>query len=318
MRIVFAGTPEFARVALFALMSAGHRIELVLTQPDRPSGRGNKLSPGPVKRAALEHGLALYQPERLRDPAAWEPVRRAAPDVMVVAAYGLILPEGLLGVPRHGCLNIHASLLPRWRGAAPIQRAIEAGDTLTGVTIMQMDAGLDTGPMVLCDRLPIGPDDSGGQIHDRMADLGGRAIVRALEALAEGTLSSQSQPSDGVTYAAKIDPRERRLDWSQPARRLHDKIRAFDPAPGCTTLLGSTPDAPLKIWRSRMLPDAPGPAADTSPAPGTIVRADGTTLIVATGDGLLGLEELQRPGGRRLGVGDFQRGHPILQTDIFI
>ncbi|MCD0506175.1 methionyl-tRNA formyltransferase, partial [Bordetella petrii] len=228
MRLVFAGTPEFARVALDALLAAGHDIPLVLTQPDRPAGRGLKLTPSPVKQAALAAGITVAQPRSLRldgrypeDAAqARDTLLQAAPEVMVVAAYGLILPAWTLELPPRGCLNIHASLLPRWRGAAPIQRAIEAGDAQTGVTIMQMDEGLDTGGMLLEQRVSIGPDDSAAHLHDALAQAGGQAIVQALQALQAGQLQARPQPADGVTYAAKLDKAEAPLDCSQPAAVL--------------------------------------------------------------------------------------------------
>ncbi|MEZ5652669.1 MAG: methionyl-tRNA formyltransferase [Burkholderiaceae bacterium] len=314
MRLVFAGTPEFAERALCALIDAGHEIKLVLTQPDRPAGRGKRLSQSPVKRAALAAGIPVYQPQRLRDPATWAPVAAADPTVMVVAAYGLILPQGLLDVPTQGCLNIHASILPRWRGAAPIQRAIEAGDAQTGITIMQMDAGLDTGAMRRVDTITIGDEETGGELHDRLAALGATAIVSALDALQRGDLPSVPQPETGMTYARKIETAERRLDWSRTAAELHDRIRAFDPVPGCLGILGGEPPQELKVWASRLVGD---PSRLSDARPGQVLVADERQVVVATGRGALALTEIQRPGARRLPVADFQRGRAITVEDIF-
>ena len=246
MKIAFAGTPEFAARALGALIAGGHETALVLTQPDRPAGRGQKLQPSPVKVLALAHGIPVDQPPTLREAVARASLAAAAPDVLVVAAYGLILPQEVLDIPRLGCLNIHASLLPRWRGAAPIQRAIEAGDAETGITIMRMDAGLDTGPMLLRAAVPIGPAETGGTLHDRLADVGARLVVEALDRLAD--LPAMPQPAEGVTYAKKIGKAEGLLDWGRPAAELERRIRAFDPFPGCSTGSGETQ---VKIWAAR-------------------------------------------------------------------
>ena len=312
MRLVFAGTPAFARVALEQLYAAGHEISLVLTQPDRPAGRGMALQSSPVKLWAASHGIALAQPRSLRldgrypedATAARLEIEAANADVMVVAAYGLILPQWVLSLPRLGCLNIHASLLPRWRGAAPIHRAIETGDAETGVTIMQMDAGLDTGDMLLTARLPIGPTETTASLHDRLADLGGELIVQAL-ALAEcGALQPVRQPDAGVSYAHKIDKAEALVDWSQPAEVIGRRIRAFDPFPGAQARLnGET----LKLWRyeldSFLCPNNGGC--------GMILSVDASGVRVACGEGVLRLTELQRPGGKRLAAADFLRGFPI-------
>ncbi len=236
MRVAFAGTPEFAAVALRALLDAGFEIPLVLTQPDRPAGRGQKLVASPVKQVALAHNIPVHQPDRLKDPATHAPLIAAAPDVLVVAAYGLILPQAVLDIPRFGCINIHASLLPRWRGAAPIQRCLEAGDAETGVTIMRMEAGLDTGPMLLAYAIKVGAGETAASLHDKLALLGGRLIVVALRQLE--TLQPVPQPAGGATYAAKIDKAEAAIDWRQPAAEIERRIRAFDPFPGCTTRLG--------------------------------------------------------------------------------
>ncbi|MBP6777436.1 MAG: methionyl-tRNA formyltransferase [Piscinibacter sp.] len=297
MRVAFAGTPEFARSALAALHAAGLDVPLVLTQPDRPAGRGMKLQASPVKQFAVEHGLTLAQPRSLRLDgkfpddvrAARDALAAAQPDVLVVAAYGLILPAWVLALPRLGCVNIHASLLPRWRGAAPIQRAIEAGDATTGITIMQMDAGLDTGAMLLAESVPIGSDDTAGSLHDSLADLGARLIVDALRRLAEGRLPGVAQPAEGVTYAAKIEKVEAAIDWTQPADAIERKLRALDPAPGASSRLGGEV---VKLWRARLLTGRGG-------QPGEIVEAGEAGIVVACGEGALCVTELQRAGGRR-------------------
>lgn len=316
MRVVFAGTPEFARAALERLHAAGFALPLVLTQPDRPAGRGMKLQPSPVKQFALAHGIPVAQPRSLRldgkypedAAAARAALLEARPDVMVVAAYGLILPQWVLDLPRLGCLNIHASLLPRWRGAAPIHRAIEAGDAETGVTIMQMDAGLDTGAMLLAERIAIAPDDTTASLHDKLAALGGRMIVEALELAACGGLRPVPQPAEGVTYAHKIEKAEAAIDWSQSADAIARRIRAFDPFPGASALVhGET----VKLWRARAVMEGRGSAA-----PGTVVALDGHGVGVACGQGRLEITELQRPGGKRLAAADFLRGFPLAAGDL--
>ncbi len=308
MRLAFAGTPEFARVALQALHAAGHELVLVLTQPDRPAGRGLKLQASPVKQFAQAHGLPLAQPRSLRldgkfpddAQAARDALLQAAPSLMVVAAYGLILPPWALTLPPLGCLNIHGSLLPRWRGAAPIQRAIEAGDAATGITIMQMDAGLDTGDMLLRQATPIAADDTSATLHDRLADLGAGLIVQAVELAGQGALRPQRQPEADVSYAYKIDKAEAAIDWSAPAEVLERRIRAFDPFPGCSTALGGQA---LKVWRAC--------AVAGQGRPGQVLQADGEQLVVACGTGALQLLELQLPGGRRIGTREFLRGHAL-------
>ncbi len=297
MRIVFAGTPEFAAVALRALLAAGHAVPLVLTQPDRPAGRGMALQPSAVKRVASEAGIAVFQPATLKDAGAQARLCEVAADVMVVAAYGLILPQAVLDLPRFGCLNIHASLLPRWRGAAPIQRAILAGDEETGVCIMQMEAGLDTGPVLLAGRTPIRDDDTAASLHDRLAVLGGELIVDALGRL---PLPAVAQPETGVTYAAKLEKSEAPLDWTQSAEQLARRVRAFNPFPGATAQLDG---APLKIWQAVAVPG--------QGEPGVVLAVERDALVVACGSGALRLGELQKAGGRRLGVAQFLAGTPL-------
>jgi methionyl-tRNA formyltransferase len=303
MRLSFAGTPEFASAALDAIVAAGHEVVLVLTRADKPAGRGQKLMPSPVKQRAIALGLPVQQPASLRDPAMAPALAAHRAEVMVVAAYGMILPPAILAVPARGCLNIHASLLPRWRGAAPIQRAIEAGDPVTGITIMQMDAGLDTGDMLLAESLPILPEDHAGSLHDRLAALGARLIVRALDDLSAGRLVATPQPAEGVTYAHKILKTEAPLDWSQPAPRLADRIRALDPFPGCTALLAGSTE-PLKVWRARALTE-PAPAG--LPPGSLLSAADGRVLVACAQGGVLELLEVQRPGARRVGAAQWRQ-----------
>ena len=312
MKLVFAGTPEFAREALAALHAAGHDIALVLTQPDRPAGRGMKLQASPVKQWALAHGVPVHQPRSLRldgkypddAAAAREALRAANAECMVVAAYGLILPQWTLDLPPRGCLNIHASLLPRWRGAAPIHRAIEAGDAETGITIMQMDAGLDTGDMLLVKAMPVAPQATTATLHDQLAALGGQCIVQALAA--PDALARTPQPAEGITYAHKIEKAEAALDWALDAPVLARRIRAFDPFPGMTVPLsqnGATET--IKLWAA----SAEARSADLPP--GTVVSADASGVRVACGNGQLCLTQLQRPGGKRLNAADFLHGCPL-------
>ncbi|TEA78379.1 methionyl-tRNA formyltransferase [Allopusillimonas ginsengisoli] len=311
MRIIFAGTPDFARQALQALLAAGHDVPLVLTQPDRPSGRGLKLTPSPVKQAAQAAGIPVSQPRSLRldgkypDDAqeAKAALEQAAPALMVVAAYGLLLPQWVLDLPAHGCYNIHASLLPRWRGAAPIQRAIEAGDTETGITIMQMDIGLDTGDMLLTRRVPINDHHTAALLHDELAEAGAQAIVEAIQALTDGTLTATPQPDDGITYAAKLNKAESPLDFSQPAHALARRVRAFNPVPGSTLHLPGLPE-PVKAWQAVALPDA-APAGAT---PGSVLNASPQGIDIATAEGILRITELQKSGGKRQTVDVFVRG----------
>jgi methionyl-tRNA formyltransferase len=304
VRIAFAGTPDFARVALAALHAAGFDIGLVLTQPDRASGRGMRLQPSPVKAFALEHRLALAQPRGLRldgkfaaDAAAVrEALHAVRCEVMVVAAYGLLLPPWLLDLPRHGCVNIHASLLPRWRGAAPVQRAIEAGDELTGVTLMQMDAGLDTGPMLAVRSTPIVATDTAATLQARLADIGAGLAVDCLPELSAGGLTGQPQPGEGVTYAAKITKAEALIDWRDSAAAIERRLRAFDPFPGARSELEGEV---ITCWRGEVRPGA-GP-------PGEVLSIHGGALTVACGSDALALTELQRAGGRRLPAAEFLR-----------
>ena len=299
MKIIFAGTPDFAARAMEALLAAGHEIVLALTQPDRPAGRGMVLQASAVKKLALVHGIPISQPERLKDQATHEPIRAACieggAELMVVAAYGLILPQAVLDLPRRGCINIHASLLPRWRGAAPIQRAIEAGDAQTGITIMQVEAGLDTGPMLLAEAIAIDAQDSAGSQHDRLAALGARLVVTALARFDQ--LAPVVQPTAGVTYASKIDKAEARLDWNQPAAILLRKLRAFNPFPGAVATLAG---AEIKAWR--------GDEVAASGRPGQVLAAGTGGIVVACGEGALRLTELQKPGGRRVTAADFLHG----------
>ncbi len=309
MRIAFAGTPEFAAQALRALLAAGHQVALVLTQPDRPAGRGMKLTPSPVKALALQHGIALAQPRGLRLDGRWaddaavarDALTAAAPQVLVVAAYGLILPRWVLALPPLGAINIHASLLPRWRGAAPIHRAIEAGDATTGITLMQMDEGLDTGDMLLRAEEPIAGDDSTAALHDRLALLGGALCVRGLAELAAGGLRATPQPADGVCYAHKIAKSESAIDWSRPAAEIERRLRAFDPFPGAAFVLDGEP---VKLWRAAVQPG--------HGVPGEVLAAAGDRLLVACGDAALALTQLQRPGGRRIDAATFIRQRPAL------
>jgi len=311
LKVAFAGTPEFARAALQALHAAGFAVPLVLTQPDRPAGRGLRLQASAVKQFAMQRGLPLAQPRSLRldgkfpedAAAAAAALQQAAPDVMVVAAYGLILPPWALALPRLGCLNIHGSLLPRWRGAAPIQRAIEAGDGQTGITLMQMDAGLDTGDMLLAEATPIAANATSASLHDPLAALGARLVVQGLRALAQGGLIAQPQPAEGVTYAHKIAKAESAIDWQAPADVIERRIRAFDPFPGCSVdWAGQT----VKVWRARVLPG--------QGTPGQRIPTGDERLVMACGAGTLELLEVQAPGGRRIAAREFLLRHPEAMT----
>ncbi|WP_144111255.1 methionyl-tRNA formyltransferase [Paraburkholderia sp. BCC1886] len=319
LRVIFAGTPEFAAAALAAIHRAGFAVPLVLTQPDRPAGRGMKLQASPVKRYAQEHGLDVAQPPSLRRAgkypqeaaAAIGQLRSTPHDVMVVAAYGLILPQEVLDIPRLGCINIHASLLPRWRGAAPIHRAIEAGDTQTGITLMQMDVGLDTGAMISEARTPIGEQDTTATLHDRLAESGAALIVEALVELERsGKLVATPQPADGVTYAEKIGKHEAALDWRRPAAVLARQVRAFDPFPGG---VGTLEDGTsIKIWSA-----TPVDAQRSATAPGTITDVSAEGVVVSCGEGALRLTQLQKPGGKRLPVREFLAGFTLASGQRF-
>ncbi|PPE75270.1 methionyl-tRNA formyltransferase [Solimonas fluminis] len=302
MRLVFAGTPDFAVAALDALHAAGHEIAGVYTQPDRPSGRGQKLSPSPVAQRAAALGLPLFKPEKLRGEAVDE-LRALQPELMVVVAYGLLLPQAVLDIPRHGCFNIHASLLPRWRGAAPIQRAIEAGDTRTGVTIMRMDAGLDTGPMLLEEPLDIGPETTAASLHDQLQALGSRLIVDAVARLARGELRERAQPAEGATYARKLSKDEARVDWTRPAAEIARRIRAFNPVPVAWSELGGER---LRLWQAREEAGAAGGE------PGTILAADAQGIAVAAGEGVVRLLQLQWPGGKPVAAAQAASGRKLV------
>jgi len=304
MDVGLAGTPAFAAEVLAALLDAGFRVPLVLTQPDRPKGRGQKTEPSPVKRLALAHGLAVHQPATLGDDAARAPLLATAIDVLAVAAYGLILPRPILAWPRHGCINVHASLLPRWRGAAPIQRALLAGDTETGVTIMQMDAGLDTGPMLEVVRVPIDARETQGTLERKLAAEGARALVAVLRRLAAGAaVPATPQPAVGATYAAKVEKPEAAIAWTAAAATIDRQVRAFDPAPGAHTTLDGEP---VKIWRAEPV----AIAAQGLPA-GTVVSADRAGIVVACGEGALRVDEIQPAGSRRMGAADFIAGRRL-------
>ena len=317
MRVIFAGTPEFARVALAHLHEAGFDIPLVLTQPDRPAGRGMKLQASAVKQWAQAHQIPVAQPRSLRldgkypedAAAARAAIETARADVMVVAAYGLILPQWVLDLPRLGCLNIHGSVLPRWRGAAPIHRAIEAGDAETGVTIMQMDAGLDTGDMLLVQTLPIGPQDTTESLHDALAALGAQLIVQVLHQAQTGALQGVAQAGEGICYAHKIDKREAALDWTQPASTLARRVRAFNPFPVASSVLGGET---IKFWRAQALPPHSRAAQ-----PGEVIAVSAEGVDIATASGVLRATRLQKAGGKPLEAADFLHGFALHPGQIF-
>lgn len=301
MRIVFAGTPEFAAESLAALLPSPHQVIAVLTQPDRPAGRGRALQPSPVKALAVQHGIPVLQPETLKGTEIRDELAALAADVMVVVAYGLIIPRDVLALPRLGCINVHGSLLPRWRGAAPIQRAIAAGDDETGVGIMQMEAGLDTGPVLLEVRTPITPEDTGGSLHDRLAGLGAQALVQALADLESLQNKALSQPEVGITYAHKLTKEEAQLDWEKPAAELALQVRAFNPWPVSWV---PRPEGPMRVWAAT--------PANGAGQPGTLLSVTAAGIEVACGEGSLLLTQIQLPGKKSLPVADLLRGHADL------
>lgn len=300
LSLIFAGTPEFSVPALEALVTSRHRVVAVYTQPDRPAGRGQQVTMSAVKQCALKHELPVEQPRTLKDPAAVERLAQWRADLMIVVAYGLLLPRDILETPRLGCVNIHASLLPRWRGAAPIQRAIQAGDEETGVTIMQMDVGLDTGPMLLERVTPIGARETAATLHDRLARLGAEAVLEAIEAIAAGTATPRAQPEQGVTYAAKIRKEEALIDWSRSATEIDRQVRAFNPWPIAETRWNGQQ---LRVWEAVPLDKK------ASAAPGTVVATSGDGIEVATGDGTLLLTRVQVAGRKAMPAADFLRAH---------
>ena len=307
MKIIFAGTPHFAAAALEALLGAQFEVVAVLTQPDRPSGRGMQLTPGPVKQLALQHSLPVLQPRTLKDEAIQQELAAYEADVMVVAAYGLILPQAVLQLPHYGCLNIHASLLPRWRGAAPIQRAILAGDTETGITVMQMDEGLDTGDMLLKMTCPIAPQDNAQTLHDKLAALGAAAIVEALNLLEQNRLTPVIQDGALTTYAAKLSKTEAQIDWAGNAPNIANAVRAYNSFPVATGTLNATL---IKIWQASARDDLNG-------IPGTVLAVGKEGVVVACGQGALCLEVLQRPGAKALPAAQFVQGFPVHCGDRF-
>jgi methionyl-tRNA formyltransferase len=308
LRLVFAGTPAFALPGLRACMESGAEVAAIYTQPDRPAGRGRALAMSPVKRAALEAGIPVEQPGTLKDAAAQQRLRAYAPDLAVVIAYGLILPKAVLAIPKLGCWNVHASLLPRWRGAAPIQRAILAGDAETGVCLMQMQAGLDTGPVLLSTRTPIEPQDTGGALHDRLAELGAQVLAEGLQRMLRGeAIETTPQPDEGVTYAHKLDKAEAKLDFAQSAIELERKVRAFDPWPVAEAEIAGER---VRIWSAAAIPSVPGPR---SPVPGQIVAASRYGIDIVCGEGVLRITRLQRAGGRVISAADYLNARPGLR-----
>ena len=301
LRIVFAGTPDFSVPPLRALLASPHQVVGVYTQPDRPAGRGRKLTPSPVKAEALAAGIPVFQPVSLKDADAQRELAGLKPDLMVVVAYGLLLPQAVLDIPRLGCVNIHASLLPRWRGAAPIQRAILAGDAETGVDIMRMEAGLDTGPVYLEQRIPIDTGDTGGSLHDKLAKLGAEALMAALPGIADGSLAPVAQDDSRTCYAKKLDKAEAEIDWARPAAEIARQVRAFNPWPVAQTRFE---DAILRIWNA-------SPVKGETGNPGMVMSAGRQGIEVATGDGLLRITRLQMPGKKPVSAADFINAYAI-------
>ncbi len=306
-RIVFAGTPTFAVPALSALIAADWPVVAVYTQPDRPAGRGRKTSIGPVKQAALDAGIPVFQPTTLKSPEALDQLQALSPDLMVVAAYGLILPAAVLECPSLSCLNIHASLLPRWRGAAPIQRAIAAGDDYTGISLMKMEQGLDTGPVYATQRARIGPRETGGSLHDRLAAIGAKLLLDSLPAICQRDLPPEPQDPQLATYATKLEKCESSIDWQNSAIEIDRQIRAFDPWPVAQTRYD---DESLRIWEACPL-EASAPPESSAAPPGTVLGSNAEGIEVATGDGILRLQRLQAPGKRAISAADFARARQV-------
>ena len=303
-RIVFAGTPEFSVPPLRALLGSGHQLVGVYTQPDRPAGRGRKLSPSPVKEVALDAGIPVFQPANFKDPADVAVLESLHADLMIVVAYGLLLPRRVLDAPRLGCVNIHASVLPRWRGAAPIQRAVLAGDATSGVTIMRMEEGLDTGPMFLIEEVSLASDETGGSLHDRLSTLGASALMKALPGILDGTLAAEPQDDSRSCYARKLEKSEATIDWTRPAVDIERQVRAFNPWPVAQTRFE---DAFLRVWRAHAI-------GGVGATPGTVMNATRSGIDVATGDGLLRITELQLPGKRAMSAQDFINANNIQGT----
>lgn len=305
LRIIFAGTPDFAAHHLQVLLDGPHQVIACYTQPDRPAGRGKKLKPSPVKTLAEQAGIPVYQPLSLKDESAQAELAALGADIMVVVAYGLLLPKAVLDTPKLGCINVHASILPRWRGAAPIQRAIEAGDSETGVTIMQMDVGLDTGDMLVKASCAIEASDTGGSLHDKLLQVGGPALEQALTQLATGTATPEAQDDEQSNYAAKISKAEAQVDWNRSAVDIDRKVRAFNPFPVAFTRHRDKPDAAIRLWQCELAPSYSG-------APGTVIKLDSDRIIVACGEGAIAITQLQIPGKKPMAVADLLRGNSDL------